>query len=107
MSQLVPYYPMFSLQDFYSADSTVFSVGPARTKNTETLTSVPCWDLLADSSPITSGTPPTQKRMLLSFSPGGSSEFWSLPAVIKQEFPRQSVAVPIGACTESGFYTRY
>lgn len=98
---------MFSLQDFYSADSTVFSVGPARTKNTETLTSVPCWDLLADSSPITSGTPPTQKRMLLSFSPGGSSEFWSLPAVIKQEFPRQSVAVPIGACTESGFYTRY
>lgn len=98
--------PYSGEEDFYSADSTVFSVGPARTKNTETLTSVPCWDLLADSSPITSGTPPTQKRMLLSFSPGGSSEFWSLPAVIKQEFPRQSVAVPIGACTESGFYTR-
>ncbi|XP_021242342.1 vacuolar protein sorting-associated protein 13B isoform X5 [Numida meleagris] len=96
-------------EDFHSPDSTVFSVGPARAPNTETLTSVPCWDLLADSSPVTSGTPPTQKRMLLSFSPGGcagSSEFWSLPAVIKQEFPRQSVAVPIGACRESGFYTR-
>lgn len=104
MSQLVP---LFSLQEFHSADSTVFSVGPARTKSTETLTSVPCWDLLADSGPVTSGTPPTQKRVLLSFSPGGSSELWSLPAVIKQEFPRQSVAVPIGASRESGFYTRY
>uniref|UniRef100_A0A8C2Y556 Vacuolar protein sorting 13 homolog B n=1 Tax=Coturnix japonica TaxID=93934 RepID=A0A8C2Y556_COTJA len=98
--------PFSGEEDFHSADSTVFSVEPSRTRSTETLTSVPCWDLLADSGPVTSGTPPTQKRVLLSFSPDGSSELWSLPAMIKQEFPRQSVAVPIGACRESGFYTR-
>lgn len=105
-----PYYHLFSFQEFHSPDSTVFSVSPAGAPPTETLTSVPCWDLMSDASPLTSGTPPTQKRMLLSFSPGGcagSSEFWSLPAVIKQEFPRQSVAVPIGVRNESGFCTRY
>uniref|UniRef100_A0A8C3BAQ6 Vacuolar protein sorting 13 homolog B n=1 Tax=Cairina moschata TaxID=8855 RepID=A0A8C3BAQ6_CAIMO len=102
--------PYSGEEEFHSPDSTVFSVSPAGAPPTETLTSVPCWDLMSDASPLTSGTPPTQKRMLLSFSPGGcagSSEFWSLPAVIKQEFPRQSVAVPIGVHSESGFCTRY
>uniref|UniRef100_A0A8B9UMP2 Vacuolar protein sorting 13 homolog B n=1 Tax=Anas zonorhyncha TaxID=75864 RepID=A0A8B9UMP2_9AVES len=101
--------PYSGEEEFHSPDSTVFSVSPAGAPPTETLTSVPCWDLMSDASPLTSGTPPTQKRMLLSFSPGGcagSSEFWSLPAVIKQEFPRQSVAVPIGVRNESGFCTR-
>ncbi|NWZ22532.1 VP13B protein, partial [Asarcornis scutulata] len=101
--------PYSGEEEFHSPDSTVFSVSPAGAPPTETLTSVPCWDLMSDASPLTSGTPPTQKRMLLSFSPGGcagSSEFWSLPAVIKQEFPRQSVAVPIGVRSESGFCTR-
>lgn len=101
--------PYSGEEEFHSPDSTVFSVSPAGAPPTEALTSVPCWDLMSDASPLTSGTPPTQKRMLLSFSPGGcagSSEFWSLPAVIKQEFPRQSVAVPIGVHSESGFCTR-
>uniref|UniRef100_A0A8B9D8L0 Vacuolar protein sorting 13 homolog B n=1 Tax=Anser cygnoides TaxID=8845 RepID=A0A8B9D8L0_ANSCY len=101
--------PYSGEEEFHSPDSTVFSVSPAGAPPTEALTSVPCWDLMSDASPLTSGTPPTQKRMLLSFSPGGcagSSEFWSLPAVIKQEFPRQSVAVPIGVRSESGFCTR-
>ncbi|NWR73000.1 VP13B protein, partial [Centropus unirufus] len=96
-------------EDFLSPDSTVFSVSPAGTPPRETLSAVPCWDLMSDTSPFTSGTPLTEKRLLLSFSPGscaGACELWSLPAVIKQDFPRQSVAVPTGVCTESGFCTR-
>nr|XP_013797400.1 PREDICTED: vacuolar protein sorting-associated protein 13B isoform X8 [Apteryx mantelli mantelli] len=94
---------------FHLPDSTVFSIGLAGAPPNETLSSVPCWDLTSDISPLTSGASPTQKHILLSFSPGGcadSSEVWSLPAVIKPEFPRQSVAVPIGVCNESGFCTR-
>nr|XP_009674278.1 PREDICTED: vacuolar protein sorting-associated protein 13B isoform X3 [Struthio camelus australis] len=94
---------------FHLPDSAVFCISPARAPRNETLSSVPCWDLMSDISPLTSGASPTQKRILLSFSPGGcadSSEVWSLPAMIKQEFPRQSVAVPLGVCNASGFCTR-
>ncbi|XP_010224543.1 PREDICTED: vacuolar protein sorting-associated protein 13B, partial [Tinamus guttatus] len=96
-------------ESFRSPDSAVFSVGPAGAPRTETLGSVPCWDVVSDLGPLTSGAAPTQKHILLSFSPGASAdgaELWSLPALIKQELPRQSVAVPIGACNESGFCTR-
>ncbi|KAK2524308.1 hypothetical protein Q9966_011720 [Columba livia] len=96
-------------KDFYSPASTVFSVSPAGTPSREALSTVPCWDLLSDTSPLTLETPLTDKRLLLSFSPGGcagSRELWSLPAVIKPEFPRQSVAVPTGVRSESGFCTR-
>ncbi|KAM6089237.1 intermembrane lipid transfer protein VPS13B isoform 6-T7 [Chlamydotis macqueenii] len=96
-------------EDFHSSDSTVFSVTPSGPPSSETLSTVPCWDVMSDTSPLASGAPLTEKRMLLSFSPGGctgSCELWSLPAVIKQEFPRQSVAVPTGVCSESGFCTR-
>ncbi|XP_074879781.1 intermembrane lipid transfer protein VPS13B isoform X6 [Buteo buteo] len=96
-------------ETFHSPDSTVFSVSPAGAPPSKTLSTVPCWDLMSDTSPLTSGAPLTEKRMLLSFSPcgcAGSCELWSLPAVIKQEFARQSVAVPTGVCSESGFCTR-
>ncbi|KAM6275949.1 intermembrane lipid transfer protein VPS13B isoform 10-T11 [Spheniscus humboldti] len=96
-------------EDFHSSDSTVFSVSPAGAPPSKTLSAVPCWDLTSDTSPLTSEPPLSEKRIQLSFSPGGctgSCELWSLPAVIKQEFPRQSVAVPTGICSESGFCTR-
>lgn len=104
------YHHLFSFQDFHSPDSAVFSVSPAGAPPGETLSAVPCWDLMSDTSPLAAGAPLTEKRVLLSFSPGGgtgSCELWSLPAVIKQEFPRQSVAVPTGVRSESGFCTRY
>ncbi|XP_071660013.1 intermembrane lipid transfer protein VPS13B isoform X8 [Patagioenas fasciata] len=101
--------PCSGEEDFYSPASTVFSVSPAGTPSREALSTVPCWDLLSDTSPLTLEAPLTDKRLLLSFSPGGcagSRELWSLPAVIKPEFPRQSVAVPTGVRSESGFCTR-
>lgn len=51
-----------------------------------------------------------QKQILLAFSPAAGatgSQCWSLPAIVRQEFPRQSVAVPFGNCGENGFCTRY
>ncbi|XP_068017257.1 intermembrane lipid transfer protein VPS13B isoform X4 [Melanerpes formicivorus] len=91
-------------EDFHLTDSAVFSISPR-----EALSTVPCWDLMSDPSPFPSEVPHTEKHILLSFSPGSctsSPELWSLPAVIKQEFARQSVAVPTGLCAELGFCTR-
>uniref|UniRef100_A0A8C3TGB2 Vacuolar protein sorting 13 homolog B n=1 Tax=Chelydra serpentina TaxID=8475 RepID=A0A8C3TGB2_CHESE len=89
---------------------TAFSICPAGEPPTEKLSSVPCWDVIsADISQSTSEVSLFQKHILLSFSPvvcADSSWCWSLPAVVRQEFPRQSVSVPIGVCNESGFCTR-
>ncbi|NWU94415.1 VP13B protein, partial [Upupa epops] len=96
-------------EEFHWADSTVFGINPAGPSPSKVLSTVPCWDLISEASPLTSGAPLTEKRMLLSFSPGGctgSWELWSLPAVIKQEFARQSVAVPTGVYGEGGLCTR-
>ncbi|XP_071410190.1 intermembrane lipid transfer protein VPS13B isoform X2 [Pithys albifrons albifrons] len=97
-------------EEFHSPDSTVFSVGPAGAPPGVALSAVPCWDLLWDTSaPVGEGDPPAEKRVLLSLSAGGctrSRELWSLPAAIRPELARQSVAVPTGLRSESGFCTR-
>ncbi|NWY01214.1 VP13B protein, partial [Nothoprocta ornata] len=115
-SYQIYYRPQLSISKSHSGEElvrlpegAVFSVGAAGAPGSETLSSIPCWDLASDLGPLTSGASPSQKHILLSFSPGGCAsrpELWSLPALIKQEFPRQSVAVPIGGCNESGFCTR-
>uniref|UniRef100_A0A8C8S293 Vacuolar protein sorting 13 homolog B n=1 Tax=Pelusios castaneus TaxID=367368 RepID=A0A8C8S293_9SAUR len=90
-------------------DSTAFSICPAGEPPTEKLSSILCWDLISDISQSTSDVSLIQKQILLSFSPvvcGDSSQCWSQPAVIRQEFPRQSVSIPIAVCNESGFCTR-
>lgn len=51
-----------------------------------------------------------QKQILLAFSPAAGaagSLCWSLPAIVRQEFPRQSVAVPFRNRGDNGFCTRY
>uniref|UniRef100_A0A8C3UEX9 Vacuolar protein sorting 13 homolog B n=1 Tax=Catharus ustulatus TaxID=91951 RepID=A0A8C3UEX9_CATUS len=90
-------------EDLHSADSTVFSVGPAEAGSGEALSAVPCWDLLSEPGPLGTGTSLGDRRVVLSFS-AGSRELWSLPAVISAELARQSVAVP--TCAKSGFCTR-
>ncbi|XP_074842974.1 intermembrane lipid transfer protein VPS13B isoform X3 [Carettochelys insculpta] len=90
-------------------DSTAFRICPAGEPPTEKLSSVACWDLMSDINQPTSEVSLFQKHILLSFSPVVCADnlwCWSLPAVIRQEFPRQSVSVPIGVCDESGFCTR-
>ncbi|RXN01538.1 Vacuolar protein sorting-associated protein 13B [Acipenser ruthenus] len=93
-------------------DSAMFSLSPAGSQTSSQPSSVPCWDLLTDTSRSDVEAPLPSKQVLLSFSPGagadsvGGQSCWSLPAGIRQDFPRQSVAVPIQPCSESGFCTR-
>ncbi|XP_072266948.1 intermembrane lipid transfer protein VPS13B isoform X2 [Pyxicephalus adspersus] len=82
-------------------DSTVFSISPAGEHNVANSNTIPCWDLISDASNCTAETPPLQKYILLSLchnATADSAECWSLPTIIRQEFPRQSVTVPQGDC---------
>uniref|UniRef100_A0A8C5T3A0 Vacuolar protein sorting 13 homolog B n=1 Tax=Malurus cyaneus samueli TaxID=2593467 RepID=A0A8C5T3A0_9PASS len=97
--------PLSGEEDFHSPDSTVFSVGPAGAGSGAALSAVPCWDLLWEPGPSAEGPSVSDRRVVLSFS-AGDRQLWSLPAVISAEFARQSVAVPTGLCSESGFCTR-
>ncbi|XP_067834221.1 intermembrane lipid transfer protein VPS13B-like isoform X2 [Heptranchias perlo] len=93
----------------YIPDSAVFSLGPARAQSPAVPSSIPCWDFVASGSQSDLSVPLTQKHLLLGFSPhvGASNcQYWSLPAMIRQDFPRQSVAVPLGDSGESGFCSR-
>ncbi|KAM9308647.1 intermembrane lipid transfer protein VPS13B [Gastrophryne carolinensis] len=90
-------------------DSTVFSIGPFGEHPTAKSSTVPCWDLISDTSNSSAEAPPLQKYILLSMcnnAAAGNAECWSLPAIIRQEFPRQSVAVPVGDCSESDLCTK-
>lgn len=94
---------------FHIPDSTTFSLGPRGQQQSGVCSSVPCWDLLPNASPTTWDTEPLQKQILLTFSPGVPADgaaCWSLPAPVRQEFPRQSVAVPLASCGENGLCTR-
>ncbi|XP_069076646.1 intermembrane lipid transfer protein VPS13B isoform X1 [Pleurodeles waltl] len=89
--------------------SAVLGIGPGGQQQTMQPSSVPCWDLLSDTSQSTSGGPPLRKHLLLSLCPDVAeerAECWSLPAVVRPDVPRQSVAVPFRYCRESGLCTR-
>ncbi|XP_043543606.1 vacuolar protein sorting-associated protein 13B-like isoform X3 [Chiloscyllium plagiosum] len=91
------------------AESSVFSLSPARAHSPPVPSSIPCWDLLAGASQADFITPLPQKYLLFGYSPHigmNSCQFWSLPIIIRQDFPRQSVAVPLGDSGESGFCSR-
>ncbi|ELW47427.1 Vacuolar protein sorting-associated protein 13B [Tupaia chinensis] len=94
---------------FHVPDSATFSICPSGEQPATKPSSLPCWDLLPDISQSTLDVSLLQKQILLGFSsaPGAnSSQCWSLPAIVRQEFPRQSVAVPFGNFRENGFCTR-
>ncbi|KAM4705859.1 intermembrane lipid transfer protein VPS13B [Rhinophrynus dorsalis] len=92
-------------------DSAVFSISPVAEHPTAKSNTVPCWDLMSDisQSAVETSLSPYHKYMLLSLCPSvgaGNSQCWSLPAMIRQEYPRQSVAVPVGDCSGNGLCTK-
>ncbi|KAE8599301.1 hypothetical protein XENTR_v10017132 [Xenopus tropicalis] len=92
-------------------DSAVFSINPVGENQIAKPNPIPCWDVVSDVSQSSAETSPSplQKYILLSLCPsvgGGNTQCWSLPAVIRQEYPRQSVAVPVGDCGGSGLCTK-
>ncbi|XP_062915876.1 intermembrane lipid transfer protein VPS13B-like isoform X2 [Mobula hypostoma] len=93
----------------YMPESAIFSLPAARSQSPGVPTSIPCWDFVAGGILSELNDPLPQKHLLLSYSSrvgAGSCQNWSLPLVIRQDFPRQSVAVPLGDSTENGFCSR-
>ncbi|XP_023373239.1 vacuolar protein sorting-associated protein 13B isoform X1 [Otolemur garnettii] len=94
---------------FRVPDSATFSICPGGEQPAVKSSSLPCWDLMPDISQLVLDASLLQKQILLGFSPATGAdiaECWSLPAIVRQEFPRQSVAVPLGNFRENGFCTR-
>ncbi|XP_005381914.1 PREDICTED: vacuolar protein sorting-associated protein 13B isoform X2 [Chinchilla lanigera] len=101
--------PHSGKEDFHVPDSATFSICPGREQSAVKSSSLPCWDLVPDIGLSMLDASLLQKQILLGFSPAAgadSSQCWSLPAIVTQEFPRQSVAVPFGNFRENGFCTR-
>lgn len=102
---------VLSFQHFPVPDSATFSICPGGEHPAVKSSSLPCWDIMPDVGPSVLDTAMLQKQILLGFSPvpgaDECSQCWSLPAIIRREFPRQSVAVPCGTLKENGFSTRY
>ncbi|EPQ15815.1 Vacuolar protein sorting-associated protein 13B [Myotis brandtii] len=101
--------PHSEIEYFRVPDSTTFSICPGGEQPAVHCSSLPCWDLMPDLSQSALDASLLQKQISLAFSPAtgaGSSQCWSLPAVVRQDFPRQSVAVPFGSRGEDGFCTR-
>ncbi|XP_066547149.1 intermembrane lipid transfer protein VPS13B isoform X2 [Amia ocellicauda] len=99
-------------QPFDLPDTAVFTLSPASSQASPEPCSVPCWDLLTDSGLEDAEAPLPLKHMLFSScssaeaGSAGGAGCWSLPARIRQDFPRQSVAVPTDLCGQSGMCTR-
>ncbi|XP_078254173.1 intermembrane lipid transfer protein VPS13B isoform X1 [Rhinoraja longicauda] len=93
----------------YMLESAVFHLAPGQAQSPDVLSSIPCWDFVAGGSLSELSDPLPQKHLLLGYSShiGASScDNWSLPALIRHDFPRQSVAVPLGDSSENGFCSR-
>ncbi|KAK7812654.1 hypothetical protein U0070_016124, partial [Myodes glareolus] len=100
--------PYSGKERFHVPDTATFSICPGEEHSAMKSSSLPCWDFMPDMGPSVD-TAVLQKQILLGFSPApgaDSSQCWSLPAVVRREFPRQSVAVPCGTSRENGFCTR-
>ncbi|XP_011787172.1 PREDICTED: vacuolar protein sorting-associated protein 13B isoform X1 [Colobus angolensis palliatus] len=94
---------------FHVPDSATFSICPGGEQPAMKSSSLPCWDLMPAISQSVLDASLLQKQIMLGFSPtprADSSQCWSLPAIVRPEFPRQSVAVPLGNFQENGFCTR-
>uniref|UniRef100_A0ABM5GCA8 Intermembrane lipid transfer protein VPS13B isoform X2 n=1 Tax=Pogona vitticeps TaxID=103695 RepID=A0ABM5GCA8_9SAUR len=110
------YRPQISVMDsqlreefLHIPDSSTFSICSVKESDTAETSSIPFWDIMPDISQSTSDVPSLQKYMLLSFRQGINDltfPCWSPPVVIRQEFPRQSIAIPLCGRDERGFCTR-
>ncbi|KAJ8013405.1 hypothetical protein DPEC_G00052920 [Dallia pectoralis] len=90
-------------------DTAVFSLSPAAEKTPSRAVSVTCWDLLHEGVPGAMETPHNLvpfRHMQFSCLPNPDAESWSLPAPIRPDFPRQSLAVPGEICGQSSLSTR-
>uniref|UniRef100_A0A8C5ATS2 Vacuolar protein sorting 13 homolog B n=1 Tax=Gadus morhua TaxID=8049 RepID=A0A8C5ATS2_GADMO len=94
-SHTIHYRPLLALD---LPDSAGFTLPPTVGGGPATPCSVPCWDQLLDSPQGEVVSPLPLKHILFSLDPralsAGAGAPWSLPALIRADFPRQSVSVP-------------
>ena len=94
------------LQGLDLPDSSGFTLPPAVGGGPATPCSVPCWDQLLDGLQGEVGSPLPIKHMLFSLDPralnAGAGAPWSLPALVRADFPRQSISVPGEAVAGGG-----
>ncbi|KAL0963316.1 hypothetical protein UPYG_G00304530 [Umbra pygmaea] len=93
-------------------DTTVFSLPAADKMTPSRVVPVSLWDVLhTGGQKDTPLSPVPFRHMVFSCQPnpdcpGLGAVSWSLPAAIRPDFPRQSVAVPRETCSRSGLSTR-
>ncbi|KAM3614331.1 uncharacterized protein V6R79_012862 [Siganus canaliculatus] len=90
-------------------ETAVFSLAPTEESPPAKPCSVPCWDVLQTGVQGQVEFPLPLRHMLFSMYPGpeaAGSTAWSLPAPIRQDFPRQSLSVPVEADSGGGLSSR-
>ncbi|XP_077207934.1 intermembrane lipid transfer protein VPS13B isoform X2 [Paroedura picta] len=96
-------------EEYLHIPDSIFSICPATESDPAKTSAILFWDLMPDISPSSSEALPLQKYILLGFKPSTrdpNASCWSAPVIIRQEFPRQSIAIPAGDRNGNGFCTR-
>lgn len=104
-------YNMYSSQICEIPETATFTLLPPENSSQAKPCSVPCWDLLQTSVQGKVEFPLPLRHMLFSLFPrpdaGVGSAAWSLPAPIRQDFPRQSLSVPREPDSGGGLSSRW
>lgn len=102
---------MYSSQICEIPETATFTLLPPENSSQAKPCSVPCWDLLQTSIQGMVEFPLPLRHMLFSLFPrpdaGVGSAAWSLPAPIRQDFPRQSLSVPREPDSGGGLSSRW
>lgn len=114
LSSQLPFYNiyiMYSSQICEIPETATFTLLPPENSSQAKPCSVPCWDLLQTSIQGMVEFPLPLRHMLFSLCPrpdaGVGSAAWSLPAPIRQDFPRQSLSVPREPDSGGGLSSRW
>lgn len=87
----------------------MWTLGPGSETGSPSRSAVPCWDVLRESPTEELSSLLLQKRILLSCMVESKQDekLWSLPVLVRSDFPRQSIAVPIQPNAGNPLITRW
>ncbi|XP_067217864.1 intermembrane lipid transfer protein VPS13B-like isoform X4 [Chanodichthys erythropterus] len=91
-------------QPCHIPESSGFTLGPAGVAGDQVCCAVPCWDVLRDGQ-TAEDVQLSVKQLLLSCEAAVALQ-WSPAALVRTDFPRQSVSVPVEPDTDWPFNTR-
>lgn len=89
-------------------ESSVFALNAAgHVEGDQVCCPVACWDVLRPASSALMSEPDVPQMMSKQLMLSCEGDMWSLPALIRSDFPRQSVCVPVTPDDTHPFSTRY